>query len=215
MYYSNFQATLNELAASLPNIAGAVLIILIGWVIAVIVAAIVRRGLQWMGADGLFEKTGVNRSPISSRTRVSNVVGAFVKWLIILGAVGIAAEIVHLDGVAAFIGSLFAYVPNILVAAVILVVGFITADKVSALIGASTTFSSLSKDGRMLVTQAAKYGIIVFSVMAALTQLNIVPQLIEIAFAGLVFALALAFGLGGREHASELIARLKTKSKTG
>lgn len=213
MYSFELQRIANEIALTLPDIIGALIVLVIGWIIALIVAGIARHALLWMGIDGWLAKSGVNKTPQSSKTRPSNIIAAFIKWLIILGAAGVAAEILNLASVSAFIGSLIAYVPNILVAAVILIIGFIAAQRVSELVDTSSGFSRIPEHSRLLISKAAKYAIIVFAVMAALTQLNIVPRLIEIAFAGLVFAAALAFGLGGREHANEFIAKMKDKSR--
>lgn len=211
MYY--LDAFVVRLSEMLPQLLGAALALLIGWIIAVIVATIVRRVLEWMGIDRVLQTAGVSdKVPKGSIGRLSDILASLVKWIIIIGAVGIAADILNLTGVSAFTGSLLAYVPNVLIAMVILIIGFVTAQKISQVVEASTTLASMRGASREVIGKIARYGIIVFSIMAALTQLNIVPRLIEIAFAGLVFALALAFGLGGRDHASQWIENLKNKA---
>lgn len=198
----------------LPNLFGAAIALVVGWIIAEIVAAITRQGLILLGTDRLMGTVRTNAVPTSLRANPSTIVAEVVKWLIILGAVGVAADTLNLAGVSTFIGSVLAYVPNIIVATIIIVVGLIAAERVSALVRAGTGMAALSERSRYAVSQIVRYGLIIFAVMAALTQLNIVPRLIEIAFAGLIFTLALAFGLGGRDHASEWIASLKNRSQS-
>jgi hypothetical protein len=197
----------------LPQLIGAVIVLIIGWVVAVILASLVRRLVRFSGIDGYVERTGLNRRlnirEQSSWALVSNVVASIVKWVIVIGTVGIAANMLNLPGVQQFIGTILAYIPNVIVAIIILTIGVVAAQIVSELVMAGESLFGLTQRSRIILSRVARYAIIVFSVMAALTQLNIVPQLIEIAFAGMVLALALAFGLGGREHAREWIANLR------
>ncbi len=201
----------------LPNLLGALIVLFIGWIISLIVFTIVYKMLRWIGLDRVIRQSGAPGTVVQqadSKGGLSYILASLVKWLVILGAAGVAAEILNLMGVSAFIGTLIAYVPNILVAIAILVIGFVTAQKVSDFISESTRLSTISRENQRFLSMVAKYGIIIFAVMAALTQLNIVPRLIEIAFTGLVFALALAFGLGGRDHASQWIGKMKERTET-
>ncbi len=207
---------INQIIEILPDIIGALIILIVGWIIAIFIAAVVRKALIWMNLDSWMAKTGMGNEGIrqaNPKLRPSILLSSIAKWLVILGASGMASEILNLEGVSTFIGTLLAFVPNILIAIIIISIGLITAHKVSELIMTATGKSSVPSGNREVMSLIAKYAILVFTTMAALTQLHIVPRLIEIAFAGLVFALALAFGLGGREHASNWIATMKSKSR--
>ncbi len=199
----------------IPSLLGAIVVFVIGVVLAYIVAAVVRRVIQLTGIDEWVDRANINRRLSLEGSRyalVSHMLASIVRWVIIIAALGVSADALQLPGVREFIGTILAYIPNVIVAIVILTIGIIASQIVSELIGVGETAMGLSPRVRRTLVQVAKYSIIVFSIMAALFQLNIVPQLIEIAFAGLVLALALSFGLGGREHADKWIADLKSRA---
>lgn len=201
----------------LPQLVGAIIVLILGWIIAAIVAMVVRRIVQFTGIDGWVKRTGLNERlrlrDGSNYALVSNFVASVVKWVIILGTVGLAADMLGLAGVRAFTGTILAYIPNVIVAVVILSIGMIAAQFAAEFVSAGAASTQMPGANRKILAAVARYSIMVFAIMAALTQLNIVPQLIEIAFAGLVFALALAFGMGGREHASRWIEQLRSRTQ--
>ncbi len=96
-----------------------------------------------------------------------------------------------------------------IVAAAILAIGFYLADVLSMFIGSMSSASKMSPDYRRVLARVARYAVITFAVMTALVQLRVVPELVQIIMAGLVLALALAFGLGGKDHARDLISALR------
>jgi hypothetical protein len=199
-----------------PQLVGAIIVLAIGIAIAYIVAAIVRKGLQFTGIDNWVSRARLNeRLSIdhqSSYALISNMVASIVRWVIIIGTLGVAADMLNLTGVQVFIGTILAYIPNVIVAVIILTIGIIAGQIVAELVGAGEGILSVSLRARKTVSLVAKYAIITFSIMAALIQLNIVPALIQILFGGIVLALALAFGLGGREHASQWISDMKRQA---
>ncbi len=211
-----FLALWIRFAQYVPQMISAVLVLLLGWLAAEIAAVVVRRAVAFTGADAWVGRTGLNEqlklAPHSRYALVSNLMGSIAKWAILLGAVGVAADILGLPGVRAFVGTIIAYIPNVVVAVLILAIGMVAAQLLSASVAAGLGAAHMPGANRAVLAGIAKYAVIVFAVMAALTQLNIVPALIQIAFAGLVFALSLAFGLGGREHASQWIAKMKSSS---
>ncbi len=199
-----------------PNITAAILVLLVGWAIAAIVAMVIRQVFGFTGIDGWVARAGINdrlRLRAGSRySLVSNLVASIVFWIIMVGAVGIAADALHLTGVSAFIGSILAFMPNVIVAVLILTVGLIASNLASQAVMAGETAAAVPGGNPRILGMLVRYAILVFAIMAALTQLQIVPQLIEIAFAGLVLALALAFGLGGRDHADRWISSMRANS---
>jgi hypothetical protein len=197
----------------LPNLLGAVIVLLIGWLAAVIVAAVVRKVLRFTGVDGWVARSGLNERMhmrVNSKySLVSNLLASIAFWIIFVGSVGIAADMLQLVGVSAFIGSILAFMPNVIVAVLILTVGLVASNLASEAVQTGESAAKLPGGNPRMLGALVRYSIIVFAVMAALTQLHIVPDLIQIAFAGLVFSLALAFGLGGRDHADRWIASMK------
>lgn len=200
----------------LPQIVAAVIIVAVGWFVASLLGRLATKIVQMTGVDQWVNRTGINeRLSIDTGSRyalLSGMIGSFVKWLIILAVIGVAADAMNLPQVNEFIGAVFAYIPNVIVAVIILAIGLVGAQYAADFVVTGIDISRYPVANRQIIASVAKYAIIVFAIMAALTQLRIVPNLIEILFAGLVLALALAFGLGGRDHANEAIARLKQQA---
>lgn len=197
----------------IPEIVAAIAVLIIGWVAASLIGTLVTRLIAFTGIDAVVTESQLNerlKLPPRSRYRLlSGFVGSVVKWLIIIVALAMASDILNLTQVNEFLGQVIAYVPRVIVAVVILTVGMLAANFVSNLLYGGLEAANLPLPNEKMLAAVSKYAIIIFSVMAALTQLGIVPRLIEIAFAGMVFALALAFGLGGKDHASKWIQDLK------
>ncbi len=212
---SSLQALWVQFVNYIPQVIVAILILAIGWIVASVVASIVRRILRFTGVDNWVEHTGLNTRfklhPGSRYALVSNLVASIVSWVIILGAVGIAADTLHLTGVQSFIGAILAFIPNVIVAVIILTIGMIASQLLSEVVTASTSAAKVPGN-RKLLGSLTRYAVIIFSVTAALFQLHVVPELIEIGFAGLVLALAISFGLGGKDHADQCISDLKKQA---
>lgn len=200
----------------IPQIIAAVIILLVGWALGVIFGDVATRIVRYTGVDNWVKRAGLNeRLQIEHGSRyalLSGIVGSFIKWLIILAAVGVAADAANMPQVGQFVGAIFGYIPNVIVAIVILAVGFVGATYASDFVAAGVSMSRFPVANRDTMAVIIKYAIMVFAIMAALTQLQIVPNLIQILFAGLVLALALAFGLGGRDHADDAIRRLREQA---
>lgn len=201
----------------LPQIIAAAIILAVGWFIASLIGRLTTRVVRWTGVDAWVERTGINerlRLDAGSRyTILSGMVGSLVKWLVVLAVIGVAADAANLPQVSEFVGSIFAYIPNVVVAVIILAVGVVGAQYAADFLVTGITASRFPVGNRQIVANVAKYAIITFAIMAALTQLGIVPNLIQILFGGLVLALAIAFGLGGREHANDAIRRMRQQAQ--
>jgi small-conductance mechanosensitive channel len=197
----------------LPKILGAIIVLVIGWIIASLLGSLVKRIVQATGVDGVVERSGLNtRFNFSPKhPLLSGAIGALVKWLIIIATFIAVAGILELPQLTDFLNQVLTYIPRAIVAIAILTIGMLAAEFVANLVTRSLHASELPVKNKQLLGSLAKYAIVVFSVIAALTQLNIVPQLIQIAFGGLVLALALAFGLGGRDEAARVLARIRSE----
>jgi small-conductance mechanosensitive channel len=208
---ASLQAVWYRFLQFLPNLIGAIIILIVGWVIASALGSLVRRLVERTGVDNVVERSGLNnRFNFSPKYHLlSRTIGALIKWFIIIATLIAVASALNLPQITDFLNQVVSYIPRAIVAVAILTIGILAADFVFNLISRTLTASQLPVRHQKTIASVAKYAIIVFSVMAALTQLNIVPQLIEIAFGGIVLALALAFGLGGREEASRFLQRMR------
>lgn len=198
---------LNTFLNAIPQVIGALLIIVIGWIIAGALARLVSELLRRAGADRVFaERGGEVYGPQSTRIKPSNVAGELVKWLIRLVFLVAAANVLGMTEVSDLLNQVLLWIPNLIVAAVILLIAPLLARFVRGAIEIGA--------GRMGFTNApllgriAEIAIVAFAVIIAINQIGIAANLVNTLFIGIVGALALAFGLafglGGRDVAAQL-----------
>lgn len=201
------------LFSTLLNILGALLVFFIGWAIAIGLQKLVAQIIRTLKIDQLLEKMGAGQAleKAGIKLDVGNWIGFLVKWFLIFGFLLAATDILGLNEVSGFLKSVLIYIPNIVVAAVILVVGVWFANLMQKLIIASISASRIKTAA--FVATLAKWSILVFALLAALVQLGVAPMLIQTVVTGLIAMLAiaggLAFGLGGKDYAARLIGKLR------
>jgi hypothetical protein len=198
---------LNTFLAAIPLVIAALLIIVIGWVISNVLARIVREILERAGADRLFaEHGGAVYGSRSSVLQPSVVTAEVVKWIIRLIFLVAAANVLGLTQVSVLLNDVLRWIPNLIVAAVILLIAPLLARFVRGALEVGAGQMGFS-NGRLL-GRVAEIAIVAFAVLVAINQLGIAADLINILFIGIVAAIALAFGLsfglGGREVAARI-----------
>lgn len=212
---TSFREVGNRMAELLPDLVGAFLILVIGLFIAGSVSKLVSTLLRSTGIDGLLSKSPIGaKMNIFPRKRFvpSAFIGWLVKWFFILVTLIAATNVLGWTQINQFLNSVVLYIPNVVIAVVILVIGFIASNFVRSIVEAGLEKSPLlSAQERRILAASADFAITLFAIMAALIQLKIAETLIQTLFTGLIFAMALAlglaFGLGGREHASRFLSR--------
>lgn len=199
-------AALSGILGFLPNLIGAIIILLVGWGIANVLATLVDKGLDAIHFDRWMAKAGVDRAMARANLRLepSNLVAQLVKWLVVLVTLVVAADALNLPQVTAALMAIIGYIPNVIAALLIVALGALLASFIGNLV--KTTPLEASE----LLGQVAYWAILIFAGLAALTQLNIAPELVQILFTAVVgavsLAAALAFGLGLRHEASDILA---------
>lgn len=213
-----FQTTLDSFLNYLPEILAAILVLIVGWILAVLLGKLVRKLLTFTQVDKALDKLGLKkvREDTGLALSVARFVGDLVKWFLIIVAVLAAADIMRLTEISVFLRSILLYFPNVLVAVVIVIIGVLIANFVHKLVlgaGRTAKLPSIA-----LIAAFARYSVIVFSILAALVQLQVASSLIQILFTGIVAMLAiaggLAFGLGGRGYAEHLIGRVRETAES-
>jgi hypothetical protein len=201
------------LVAFLPNVIIAVIVFVLGWAFGSVLGRAVAhlialtridRALHKAGFDKISERAGVNIT-------LSGFVGSLVKWLVVVAFTIASAEILGLSQVTQMLRDILMYIPQVIIAAIILVIAALLGDFVARLVEHSTR--GIGMKGHF-AAQVSKWAIIIVGgVFPALTQLRIAQGLVEVLFTGVVFALSLAlglsFGLGGKEAASRAIEKMK------
>jgi len=197
----------------LPQVVVALLLLVVGWVIGNIFKKVMVRVFKMFNVDAALDAAGVDVLTKKAGYELDSgaFVGSLVKWFVIIIFFVAALDILNLDQATAFLSQIvLGYLPLVIVSVLILFGGVILAGIVEKVVAASVRVSSIGS--AHLLSKFAYYAIIVFTVLAALNQLNIAPELVQTLFAGLVFgaalAFGLAFGLGGREAAAHYLKHL-------
>ena len=200
---------LNDLLLFLPRLLGALLILLVGWLLAKAVEALVAKGLRAVRfnqvadraeIDQFLERAGVRLDPAS-------VVGKLAYWFLLLIFVGAAFNAFGLTQVTAVINQILAYLPNVVVALVVLLVGALLAQFAANLVRGASGTARVGDPG--LLATLARAAVLTFAFLIALDQLNIGEAIVTTLFTAVVGMLALAgalaFGLGGRDVAARVL----------
>ncbi len=195
----------------MPQIIGAIIILIVGWIVASLLATVVKKIIEMTGVDKIVNKSNLNqRLSLSGKyVLLSGMVAMIVKWFIIIATLMTVADVLNLPQITDFLRDIMLYIPRAIVAVIIITVGMLAAEFVAGFLSRTLDVSAMPVQNKKTLASVAKYAIIVFSILAALTQLGIVPRLIEILFAGVVLAFALAFGLGGREEAGRFLQNFR------
>jgi small-conductance mechanosensitive channel len=204
------QNALSTFLSFLPQLVGAIVILIIGYIVAKVLQAVVGRVLQAIGFDGWMEKGGIKQFFDRAQTNYTpaTIIGMLVFWFVFIIALTMAADALGIPQVSAVLGQLIAFIPNIIAAILILILAALLANFVSGIVRGAT--------GSNVLASVAQYAIIVYAAFAALTQLGIAVQLTANTFlillGGVALAAALAFGIGGREVAREIIQKAYDRS---
>jgi Conserved TM helix len=192
----------------LPALIGAILVLVLGWIISGLLAGLIERGLKLIGFERAANSTGINGfiARAGSEWTASKVVAEIVKWFIRLVAIQAAAQILGMERISEIINAILLWLPNLVVAIVIIVVGALIAGFVAGLVRAST--SEMGFGNPNLLASIARFAIIAFAVVAAIDQLGIAETVVNtlfiMVFGSLALAFGLAFGLGGQQVAQQI-----------
>jgi hypothetical protein len=194
-----------EFFAWLPALLGALAILTIGYFVAKAVSGLVWRALHRAGFDRTLH-AGQGGSFVQKLTSSpSKLVGTLAFWAILLGAISLSVSVLGIEALTDFVAAVYAYLPNVLAAVLI----FLVAGAVSAGVAALATRTMGGTSLGRIVATAAPILVMTIATFMILDQLQIAENIVTITYAGLIFAIALgsalAFGLGGREVARELL----------
>lgn len=196
--------------AALPAIVGAVLILLIGWIVSAMLGRLVTAVLRRIHLDQLAAKSGVTTVLVRSGVRAdaAEMIGGFVKWYLRLVFILMAANAVGITAIAGIVNQVLAFLPNLLVALVILAAFSWLANVARGAVRGAVDTAGMP-NGDALGTLAF-VTVLAFGIIAAADQIGVAQTLLNTLFMGVVGALALAFGLafglGGRDQAAEIWA---------
>lgn len=209
----------SELASFVPQLFAALALLFIGWILAKLARSAVTRLLKLANFERATEKSGLEAflKHAELDLSVAAILGNLAYWLIILVMIVFVANSLGLHVVADLFNRVVLYIPNVIVAILVLVFGTILARFINRLVFA--WLSNVEFSGALTVSTFSEYAMLVFVFFMALEQLQIANELLTaafvIAFGAIGLAFALAFGLGGRDWAARVIEEHTRKDKKG
>jgi small-conductance mechanosensitive channel len=204
---NSVQQGFDRFFAFLPNLLGFIVILIVGYVIARVVAGITGKALEKLGLDRRLHESEAHNyvEKVLPGASPSKGIAAVVFWLVFAFFIVAAIGALQIPAVTTFMNQVLAYLPNVIVAILIFVIASIIAGAVAA---AATRLMGDTPTGKV-VAGVVPALVMVIAMFMILNQLHIAEQIVTIAFAATMFALALglalAFGLGGRDVARRLL----------
>lgn len=199
----------------IPDFFAGFLILIIGVFLAGLLKKIFTTLLTFIRLDSVLEKT-----KLISRSEVKlweQILAEIIRWTIVILFLIPTLETWGLSGATVVLNQFLFYLPNVIVAVVVAFIGLITSNLVADLVRHS--IKSLNQTSAHTLAILAKSTLIFFTVLIILNQLGVAQDLIRILFTGIVSMLALAgglaFGLGGRKTAEDVLENIKSKIKNG
>lgn len=205
----------SQLAAVLPKVLASILLLTFGWIVAKLARKATIRVLRLLKIDVMAERSGIEDFLLRGDVKFTAVtlLGSLVYWTILFTVVLAVLNSMGLEVAAQLFNRIILYLPNVVVAIIVIIFGTQFARFVQGL--AFTYLSNVGIAGAEVISFIAQYALLFFVVSVALEQLQIGGQVLvsafQIAFGALCLALALAFGLGGREWAGQVLSRMLKK----
>jgi len=193
----------------LPAIVFAIIIFVIGWALAHLVGKSVKHLIDITKVDSVIAKTGIketfNKAGYGYNT--GSIVGSLVKWFLIIVFLVAVFDILGLSELNAYLQQvILVFLPNVIIAAVVLVLASVVARVAGRMITGSAKAAGVHSAN--FAGSVTRWAIWIFAILVALSQLGIAGGMVQTIFIGFIAMLALAgglaFGLGGRDHASRI-----------
>lgn len=217
LFLSAINTLWDQLASFVPQLLAAILLLILGWLLARVARSGLERLLKAINFDAIIHKSGLEASIQQGglNMSVSSILGHLVYWMIILVMIVTVSNSLNLPMVADLFERVVLYIPNVIVAILVLVFGTILARFINRIVFAWLTGVGFA--GALTVSTFSEYAMMVFVFFAALEQLQIANELITaafiIAFGAVGLAFAIAFGLGAKDAAQRVIEQLYDEQK--
>ena len=209
------QQGLDTFFAFVPRLIGFLLILLIGYIVAKVVKSVLTKVLQRVGLDHALHSgsTGQYVNKVAPDAKPSRTIGAIAFWFIFLGAISIAVSQLGIRALTTFVASIAAYLPNVVAAIIIFVIAGVIAAAVGGLVARTMGDTPTGK----VIGSVVPVLVMAIATFMILNQLQIASEIVTITYGALIggvaLAMALAFGLGGRDVASRMLSDAYAKGQ--
>jgi hypothetical protein len=216
-FMTSMSAALSAFLGAVPRLVGFAVILIVGWFIASLIAKGVAVLLRSVRFNDLAQRAGLSQfvNQMGVKSDSAGVIAGIAKWFVRLIALVVAFDALGLPAVSQILREFLLWMPNLVVALVVLVIGGLAAKALSSLVRG--TASSARLENPNLLAKVASTLVWAFAVVVAVNQLGIAQTLVNTLFMATVgaiaLALGLAFGLGGRETAGEIVRKWYERSQ--
>ncbi len=201
-----------------PNLIGAIIVLIVGLIVAAGLGALVQKVFEVVKLDALLEKLGLRPyfDRAGMRLRGAYFLGRLVYWFVVIAFLLAVTDSLGLFALSAFLTSVLNYIPNVIAAVLILLAALVLAHFLRKIVSASVMSAKLH--AATFLGTLTWWSVMIFGLLTALAQLRIAPEVMQSIITGFIAMLALAgglaFGLGGKEYAAHLLAKLRERTET-
>ncbi len=212
---ASFQTWWSAFVNFLPNFLGALIVFLIGLLIAAGLGALVNKLITAIKLDKLLSKMGVDKFCERAGWKLNSgkFLGEVIRWFFILVFLLAATDILKLTAISSFLKDVVLYLPNIIIAIIIIIASIIVADFLASLVKGTVKGANLYAS--QFLSTLTRWVVLVFGFLTALLQLGVGVTIINTVITGVIamFAIAggIAFGLGGKDYAAHLIDEFRNR----
>lgn len=203
--------------AAIPKIIGFLIIVIVGWIVAALIAKAVAAVLRTIRFNDLAKRSGFADfvQGMGAKTDSSGFIALVTKWFVRLIVLVAAFDALGLPAISDVLRQLLLWLPNLVVALVVLVIGGLAAGALASLVRGTSARAELGNPD--LLASIARVAVWAFAIIVAVNQIGIATTLVNTLFMATVGAVALAlglsFGLGGRETAAEIVRNWYQRSQ--
>ncbi len=211
----SFSEFWGDFAGFIPTLLIAIILLFAGFIFAWFFSVIAKRILRAVKLEEIAAKIGLHRAFAKAgfKSTLTLLISNIVYWFILIVFIASAVNVLGLSQLSDFFNSLIGYLPSVIAAVVIIVIGVLVSNFLSSIVKNAAESANISSAG--ILTALTKWSVITFAVIAALVQLKIAPDLLKILFTGLVamitIAGGIAFGLGGKDAAKEIVDKTRNR----
>lgn len=204
-----------QIVGFLPSLIGALIVFIIGLVVASGLASLIEKIIKTVKLDIFLRRAGIEEYTKRAGIELNSgyLLGQVVYWFFVLVFFSAAADILKFYVLSNFIKDVLIYIPNLIVAILVMVVALVVANLIKKIIKASVMSTKIG--GANFLSSASWWVIVIFGLLITLNQLGVAVAIINTVITGFIAMVALAgglaFGLGGKDYAANLLQKMKDK----
>jgi len=218
LFLEPLKATGEKIISLLPALVGALVILLLGWLVAKILKAALIKLLVAVRFEKFGERSGLSKflSRGDIKHSLADILGAVFFWIIFLFFIDLAVDVLELSLIEDLLNSIISFIPNLIAAVLIIIIGMFLSSFFKGVVKVAASSYDLAH--RELLAKIVQYLIIFFTLAIALEQLGVATQILVnsvlIIIGAIAFGLALAFGLGSKDVAGKIVNKMLESEKT-